>query len=104
MSWVTCLIKNVAVELSWDPAFDETNCNGVRHGELRGELEDFLFCDRQAVIFSRGPDGTGFLSVIKNAHDAIKSLQASILRLQHLERFVWQTAILPMPSSVCLHL
>ena len=130
MSWVTGLIQNVAVELSWDPAFDESNSDGDWHGEVRGELEDFLFRDRQAVLdrlveagyvgedktdpayfedgnlleFSQGPDGRGFYSVIKNADDAIKSLESSVLRLQHLERFVWQTAILPMPSSVCFHL
>ena len=130
MPWVTGLIKNVAVELSWEPAFDESYSNRDWHGEIRGELEDYFFRDRQAVLdrlveagyvghdktdpayfedgklleFSQGPDGTGFGSVIKSADDAIKSLEASIPRLQHLERFVWQTAILPMPSPVCLHL
>ena len=130
MPWVTGLIKNVAVELSWEPAFDESYSNRDWHGEIRGELEDYFFRDRQAVLdrlveagyvghdktdpayfedgnlleFSQGPDGTGFGSVIKSADDAIKSLESSILRLRELERLVWQTAILPMPSSVCCHL
>ena len=130
LSWLTHLINNVAIELHWDAAFDDSGSAGNWHSEIRGEQAEYFFCDRQAVLnrlveagyvttdtrekayyedgkllkFSQGPDGTGFLSVIKDADDAIKSLESSILRLQALQRLVWQTAILPMPSSVCRHL
>ena len=121
---------NLAVQLPWETAFDESYSDDDWHTEIRGELEDYCFLDRQAVLdrlveagyvgedeedpayfedgklrrFTQGPDGTGILSVIKSADDAIKSLESSILRLRELERLVWQTAILPMPSSVCCHL
>lgn len=130
LPWLTSLIKNVAVELKWDPAFHESGSGENWHTEIRGELEEYLFCDRQAVLnrlvdagyagqdeddpayfedgklmeFTQGPDGRGFDPFIKNADDAINSLESSILRLHSLERFVWQTAVLPMPLSLCQHL
>lgn len=130
LPWLTSFIKNVAIELPWETAFNESYSDVNWHTEIRGELEEFFFQDRQAVLnrlveaghvgkdvedpayfedgkllgFSQGPDGAGFLSVIKTADNAIKSLESSILRLQELERLVWQTAILPMTHSVCGHL
>ena len=130
LPWLAHLIKNVVIELHWDAAFDDSGSAGNWHSEIRGEQAEYFFCDRQAVLnrliaaghvttdtrekayyedgqlleFSQGPDGTGFFPFIKTADDAIKSLESSILRLQGLQRLVWQTAILPMPSSVCLHL
>ena len=129
LPWLTSFIKNVAVELSWDPALDESAGRGW-HSEIRGELGDYFFQNRQEVLnrlveagyvgedetdpayfedgklreFSKGPDGRGFNRVIKNADDALQSLESSVLRLHDLQRFVWQTLILPMPSSVCRHL
>jgi hypothetical protein len=130
MPWLTSLVKNLAIDLSWNVADSEAfNWKKEERG-LRGELEDYLFGDRQAILnrlveaghvgtgfedreyyedgklveFTQGPDGTGFLSSLKNADDAIKSLESSFLRLFNLQRVAWHTYILPMPLSVCRHL
>jgi hypothetical protein len=130
LTWLTSHIKNVAVQLPWDTAFDESYSDDHWHTEIRGEVEAYFFQDRQAVLsrlveaghvgeddedpayfedgklrkYTRGPDGVGFDPVIKTADDAIESLESSILRLKELQRLIWQTAIFPMPSSVCRHL
>lgn len=130
MTWLTPLIKNLTVELSWDVAFHEAFRWENGQSKIRGEMEDYLFADRQAALvrlveaghvgneevdpeyyedgklvqFSSGPDGMGSDSFIANADDAIKSLEMSIMRLPNLQRFVWQTAILPMSSHICRHL
>ena len=50
LPWLTSFIKNVAVELSWDPALDEAGSHSNWHSEIRGELGDYLFRDRQEVL------------------------------------------------------
>lgn len=122
LPWLTTLIQHLTVELSGEAALPEAYLEKDLDIDLRGELEEFLFSDRRPVLdmlkgeglandhqfqdgtplrFSHGPDGQGVHRKIKNADDAIKSLESSILRLQCLRKLAWQTAILPLPSSVC---
>lgn len=124
------LIKSLAVELHWNVAGDEVFNWESDETKIRGELEDYLFGDRQTILtrlveaghvstesedpmyyedgklleFSQGPDGRGLDPILKNADDAIKRLELAFLRLSDLQRVAWQTLILPMPSSVCQHL
>lgn len=130
MDWLTAHIKNLTIELTWEEAFEETFEWKEGQSRIRGELEDWLFSDREAIVerliekgevgdehedpafyqrgdlfpFSSGPDNCGFHPVIKTADDAINSLESIDLRLSNLEKFVWVTAIIPMPSTVCRHL
>jgi hypothetical protein len=131
LHWLTTFVENLAVELDWEYAFEETFKWKNGQSRIRGELEDWLFADREAIVkrlieagevgdehddpefykagrrldhFSSGPDGSRFPPAIKTADDAIKSLESAVLRLSKIERLVWVTAILPMPSTVCRHL
>jgi hypothetical protein len=50
LSWLTHLINNVAIELHWDAAFDDSGSAGNWHSEIRGEQAEYFCCDRQAVL------------------------------------------------------
>jgi hypothetical protein len=92
MPWLTSLIKNVAIQITWHAAFRDADSWKSRETAIRGEPPEYFFTDRQAVqdrlgkaeyvsllppnerrYYTRGPDGNGFHAIIKNADDAIKS-------------------------------